>query len=65
MAVKLKQNESTAHIPVLMLTARGHLLSAEELAKTNICALMAKPFSARELVGRIEELIGPPMSIAA
>lgn len=65
MAVKLKENEATAHIPVLMLTARGHLLSAAELAKTNICGLMPKPFSARELIGRIEEIIGPPMSAAA
>lgn len=65
MAVKLKQTESTERIPVLMLTARGHLLSAAELAQTNICGLMPKPFSARELVGRIEELIGPPASAAA
>lgn len=65
MAVKLKENEATTGIPVLMLTARGHLLSAAELAKTNICGLMAKPFSAKELVGRIQEILGPPISAAA
>ena len=43
-----------------MLTARGHLLSEAELAQTNIRALLAKPFSSKALLAKIEELIGPP-----
>lgn len=64
MAVKLKQTSQTAATPILMLTARGHLLSEEELAKTNIKSLLAKPFSSKALVARVEELIGPPIAMA-
>jgi CheY-like chemotaxis protein len=60
MALLLKRCEQTTMIPVLMLTARGHLLSEPELAQTNIRALLSKPFSAKALLGKIEELIGPP-----
>jgi hypothetical protein len=42
-----------------MLTARGHHLSAAQLAKTNIKALFAKPFSAKEVLAKVEELLGP------
>jgi CheY-like chemotaxis protein len=60
MAMKLKQNADTAAIPVLMLTGRGHLLSAEQLAMTNIRHLLEKPFSAKSLLAKITEVIGPP-----
>jgi DNA-binding response OmpR family regulator len=45
---------------MLMLTARGHLLTEAELSQTNIRALLAKPFSSKALLAKIEELIGPP-----
>lgn len=64
MAVKLKRFEATSHIPIIMLTARGHLLSPDELGQTNIRALMPKPFSAKALVAKIQELIGPPQSVS-
>lgn len=57
LAVKLKANPRTAEIPVLMLTARGHHLLASELMRTNIQYLMAKPFSAKELAKKVEELV--------
>ena len=60
MALLLKRSEQTSAIPMLMLTARGHLLSEAELAQTNIRALLAKPFSSKALLAKIEELIGPP-----
>ena len=62
MAVRLKQGTETRDIPILMLTARGHKLSAAELATTNIQGLIPKPFSAREVMGRVEEMIGHPHS---
>jgi two-component system, OmpR family, alkaline phosphatase synthesis response regulator PhoP len=55
--IRLKQTPATADIPVLMLTARGHRLSPEELSQTNIRLLMPKPFSVREVIGRVEELL--------
>jgi len=64
LAVKLKQNPQTCATPVLMLTGRGHLLSSEQLATTNIRHLLAKPFSAKALLAKIDELIGPPTATA-
>jgi two-component system phosphate regulon response regulator PhoB len=59
MAVRLKQNPLTANVPVLMLTARGHHLSPSQLTATNIRVLLAKPFSAKDVLVRVEGLIGP------
>lgn len=57
MSVRLRENSATAQIPVLMLTARGHRLSPSELARTNIQFLLAKPFSARDLMAKVEEAL--------
>lgn len=57
LARRLRNTPATAEIPVIMLTARGHRLSPTELRSTNIQQLMAKPFSARELVALLEEVI--------
>ncbi len=57
MCVKLHASELTADTPVIMVTARGHKLSAEELEKTNIRQMLCKPFSARELLDVIGELL--------
>ncbi len=57
MCVKLYGSDLTADTPVVMVTARGHKLSPEELAETNIRQLLCKPFSARELLNVIEGLL--------
>jgi CheY-like chemotaxis protein len=57
MAVRLRQHPPTAHVPLLMLTARGHRLSPQELAQTNIRHLAAKPFSARDLVLKATQIL--------
>jgi len=60
LAVKLRQNPSTASTPVLMLTARGYIVDQATLSSTNIRHLMAKPFSARDVLKRTIELAGQP-----
>ena len=50
MSVKLRAEPATSHIPVLMLTARGHKLSEQELSVTGIREVMSKPFAARQLI---------------
>lgn len=55
----LKSNPKTAGIPAMMLTARGHRITPSELAQTTIRSLHAKPFSARELVRKVEEMATP------
>lgn len=60
MAVQLRANPNTAEIPLIMLTARGHKIPTSDLVKTNIKNLMAKPFSALQLIENVAELISSP-----
>ena len=57
---KLKEQAATAATPALMLTARGFTLPAEALEQTNITGVLSKPFSPREVLTRVQELIGQP-----
>jgi len=60
---RLRGNPATAEVPVIMLTAKGFELNAEELArKWNILALMAKPFSPRELLQIVDRALGAEVS---
>jgi CheY-like chemotaxis protein len=47
-----------ASIPVMMLTARGHLLREGEADSANIARVVHKPFSPRALLVEIESLLG-------
>ncbi len=58
LACRLRENPQLASVPVLMVTARGHLVSSDELARTNIKALMCKPFAPREMLERVLTLLG-------
>jgi DNA-binding response OmpR family regulator len=60
LCARLKSNPMTAHVPILMLTARGHTLSADELASLNIRVVLPKPFSLRELFPKIERALCAP-----
>ncbi len=59
LAMRLRQEPATSATPVVMLTARGYLLSPAEAASTNIRRVMNKPFSAREVLRIVTELLGP------
>jgi len=65
MAVQLKENFPTARIPLIMLTARGHDMPPGILVRTNIQCLLSKPFSVRELLGTISEILQPPQALSA
>ncbi|HWB53216.1 MAG TPA: response regulator [Tepidisphaeraceae bacterium] len=56
MSTKLRQQLNTANIPILLVTARGHRVESNELACTNIVAVIAKPFSTKELLAKVEQL---------
>jgi len=53
-----------ACIPVLMLTARGHLLREGEADSSNIARVVHKPFSPRGLLAEVLELLHQPGSDA-
>ncbi|MHC5003141.1 MAG: response regulator [Planctomycetota bacterium] len=54
---KLKDHADTSRIPIVMLTARGHRIPREELEQTNVQEVLAKPFSLRELIRKINALL--------
>jgi two-component system alkaline phosphatase synthesis response regulator PhoP len=54
---KLKSDPATRHIPAIMLTARGFSLSDQELADTNIRKVLVKPFSPREVLRTVQEVL--------
>ena len=56
----LRQSESTKDIPAMMLTARGFDVELTEMIASGISAVLAKPFSPREVLSKVLELVGDP-----
>ena len=55
---RCRENPDTQDLPILMLTAKGYELSHDELArKWNVIAIIAKPFSPRELKQRVDTIL--------
>jgi two-component system alkaline phosphatase synthesis response regulator PhoP len=54
---KLRENEQTKEIPVIMLTARSFAISKEQQDKLRIADCLSKPFSPRELLINIEDIL--------
>jgi len=58
---RVRSDPATAVLPILMLTAKGFELNHDELARQwNVTAVMAKPFSPRELLQAVERLLEEP-----
>ena len=53
----LASNPETKSIPVLMLTARGYALEADDLAVGNIKDVLSKPFSPRAILAQVQSLL--------
>ena len=58
LARAMAADRALARIPVLMLTARGHLLREGEADSANIARVVHKPFSPRGLLADVVELLG-------
>lgn len=54
---QIKSNELTAHIPVILLTARSDLESRLQGLNLNADEYLSKPFNQQELLTRIQNLI--------
>jgi two-component system alkaline phosphatase synthesis response regulator PhoP len=55
---RVRENDATRNVPILMLTAKGFEISHEEMAeKWNVRAVIAKPFSPRELLKTVEKIL--------
>jgi len=57
LAAKLRTQEKTADVPLFLLTARGHRISPNQLEGTSIQAVLDKPFSPRQMIGLIVEIL--------
>ena len=53
----LRGNMETAAIPVIMLTARSHAVSREQRETLGIHYCLSKPFSPRELLSKVEDIL--------
>lgn len=53
---ELRRNEQTRGVPAIMLTARGFDIEPAEMAEAGIAAVLAKPFSPREVLEKVAEL---------
>lgn len=65
LAVALRRLPETSSTPIIMLTGRGHYVDETTLARTNIRKLVSKPFSAREIVEALEQILAPMRSSEA
>lgn len=58
LCLALRENDETRDIPAMMLTARGFDIEPDEMIKAGISTVLAKPFSPREILQKVQELIG-------
>ncbi len=57
LARRIHREESRRNLPVMLLTAHGLALDTVELSQSGIAACLSKPFSPREVLGRVNELL--------
>ncbi len=57
LAVSLLGNKKTSHIPVVVLTARGHALSVCDTKIENVKKVLSKPFSPRGIAELVSSLL--------
>lgn len=57
LARKLHAEPGKKHLPVMLLTAHGLALEQVELARAGITACLSKPFSPRDLLAKVQELL--------
>ena len=58
LARRIKDHPATSHLPVIMLSAKGFELSADQLREEyGISHLLGKPFSPRELFILVEKIL--------
>jgi two-component system alkaline phosphatase synthesis response regulator PhoP len=54
---KLRQNDKTKDIPVIMLTGRSFTIEQEQKEKLRISDCLGKPFSPKELLKKIDDIL--------
>ena len=57
LAISLLGNKTTSHIPVVVLTARGHTLEKSDTKISNVKKVLSKPFSPRGIAELVAQLL--------
>lgn len=65
LCARLRNDAQTAQIPVIMLTARGFSLSDDDTSDTNIRKVLPKPFSPREVLACVNQILGEPATASS
>lgn len=58
LCARLRADPATQNTPVMMLTARGYSLSDDEIKNVNVRKILPKPFSPREILRSVQEILG-------
>ena len=61
----LRGQEGTREIPAIMLTARGVDIEPEEMEAARISRVLGKPFSPREVLAKVNELLAPAGAVSS
>jgi CheY-like chemotaxis protein len=59
-AQTLRQDPATAHIPIIMLTAKGQDIDRAQAHALGLQAYLVKPFSPLELLEKVQAILGVP-----
>ena len=54
---QLRSDRRTRNIPAIMLTARGFDIEPSDMVAAGITAVLAKPFSPREVLAKVNDLL--------
>lgn len=65
LAQRLHATDSTKNVPVIMLTARGYIVEQNQISTTNIKHMMSKPFSPKEVLAKVNALLGRDNTLGA
>jgi two-component system phosphate regulon response regulator PhoB len=55
---QLKQSDSTAKIPVIVLSSKGHALTKVEAERAGASLFLTKPFSPNQLLAKMQRILG-------
>jgi len=55
---KLKQDDATSHIPIIVLTVKGGITDREVAKNVGADEYITKPFNTNDLLSKVEKLLG-------
>lgn len=62
---EVRNREEIKNVPAIMLTARGFDIEPGEMIEAGIAAVLAKPFSPREMLEKVNDLLGTAETAAS